>query len=51
MMHNKKNVYDNVFNTVMDVKGKSKENLKAHSDIDIYCDDLIYMSLELGEGN
>jgi hypothetical protein len=36
-MHNEKNVFDNVFYTVMDVKGKTKDNLKARHDLEVYC--------------
>jgi hypothetical protein len=38
IMHNEKNVFDNVFNTIMDVKGKTKDNLKARRDMEVYCD-------------
>jgi hypothetical protein len=37
IMHNKKNMFDNVFNTVIDVKGKIKDNLKARRDLKVYC--------------
>ena len=36
-MHIKKNVFENIFNTVIDVKGKSKDNIKARLDIALYC--------------
>ena len=36
-MHIKKNVFENIFNTVMDVKGKTKDNIKARLDIALYC--------------
>jgi hypothetical protein len=36
-MHNEKNVFDNVFNTIIDVKGKMKDNLKARRDLKVYC--------------
>ena len=36
-MHIEKNVFDNVFNTVMDVKGKTKDNAKARMDLKEYC--------------
>jgi hypothetical protein len=35
IMHNEKNVFDNVFNIVMDVKGKRKDNLKARHDLEM----------------
>ncbi|WJX83272.1 hypothetical protein P8452_65944 [Trifolium repens] len=37
VMHIEKNVFENVFNTVMNVKGKTKDNDKAREDIAIYC--------------
>lgn len=37
VMHIEKNVFDNIFNTVMDVKGKTKDNLKARKDLQLYC--------------
>ncbi|KAG8366059.1 hypothetical protein BUALT_Bualt17G0036600 [Buddleja alternifolia] len=33
VMHIEKNMFDNVFNTVMDVKGKTKDNVKARLDL------------------
>ncbi|XP_021618084.2 uncharacterized protein LOC110619138 [Manihot esculenta] len=32
-----KNVFDNIFYTVMDVNGKSKDNIKARQDLKVYC--------------
>ena len=29
VMHMEKNMFENIFNTVMDVKGKTKDNIKA----------------------
>ena len=37
VMHIEKNVFENIFNTIMDVKGKIKDNIKARLDIDLYC--------------
>lgn len=37
VMHIEKNFFDNIFNTVMDVKGKTKDNEKARKDLQIYC--------------
>jgi hypothetical protein len=37
VMHIEKNVFENIFNTVMDVKGKTKENIKARLDIALFC--------------
>jgi len=36
-MHIEKNVFENIFNTVMDVKGKTKDNIKARLDITLFC--------------
>jgi len=36
-MHVEKNVFDNVFNTVMDIKDKTKDNAKARVDLKEYC--------------
>jgi hypothetical protein len=36
-MHIEKNMFENIFNTVMDVKGKIKDNIKARLDIALYC--------------
>ncbi|XP_039118067.1 uncharacterized protein LOC120253954 isoform X2 [Dioscorea cayenensis subsp. rotundata] len=38
VMHIEKNVFDNVFFTVMDVKGKSKDNINARKDVGVLCD-------------
>ncbi|XP_045831211.1 uncharacterized protein LOC123922548 [Trifolium pratense] len=48
VMHIEKNVFDNVFNTVMDIKGKTKDNLKARMDLKEYCN---RRDLELKEQN
>ncbi|KAG8369231.1 hypothetical protein BUALT_Bualt15G0130100 [Buddleja alternifolia] len=37
VMHIEKNMFDNVFNTVMDVKSKSKDNLNARLDLQSIC--------------
>ncbi|KAG8382825.1 hypothetical protein BUALT_Bualt05G0118600 [Buddleja alternifolia] len=37
VMHIEKNVFDNIFNTVMDVKDKSKDNANARADLELYC--------------
>ena len=36
-MHNEKNVFDNVFNTILNVKGKTKDDLKSRRDIEELC--------------
>ncbi|CAJ2650874.1 unnamed protein product, partial [Trifolium pratense] len=37
VMHIEKNVFENIFNTVMNVKGKTKDNDNARRDIGLYC--------------
>jgi hypothetical protein len=37
VMHIEKNFFDNIFNTVMNVKGKTKDNEKARKDLSRYC--------------
>jgi len=37
IMHIEKNVFENIFNTVMDVKGKTKDNIKARLDVALFC--------------
>jgi hypothetical protein len=36
-MHIEKNVFKNIFNTVMDVKGKTKDNIKSRLDVTLFC--------------
>jgi hypothetical protein len=36
-MHIEKNVFENIFNTIIDVKGKKKDNINARLDIDLFC--------------
>jgi len=36
-MHIEKNLFDNIFNTVMNVTGKTKDNEKARRDLGLYC--------------
>ena len=35
--HIEKNFFDNIFNTVMDIKGNTKDNEKARKDLEVYC--------------
>jgi hypothetical protein len=35
-MHIKKNMFENIFNTMMDVKGKTKNNIKDKMDIPLF---------------
>lgn len=37
VMHTEKNVFENVFNTVIDMKGKTKDNVKSRLDLKLYC--------------
>ena len=37
-MHIEKNVFDNVFNTVMNVKGKMKDTPKTREDLKLICE-------------
>jgi len=37
VMHIEKNVFENIFNTVMDVKGKTNDNIKARLDLALFC--------------
>ena len=36
-MHKENNVFVNIFNTVMDMKGKIKDNIKARMNITLSC--------------
>jgi hypothetical protein len=36
-MHIEKNVFQNIFNIVIDVKGKTKDNIKARLDVALFC--------------
>jgi len=36
IMHIEKNVFENIFNTVIDVKGKTKDNIKARLDLALF---------------
>jgi len=37
-MHIEKNVFANILNMVMDLKGKPKDNIKARMDLALHCD-------------
>ena len=37
VMHIEKNVFENIFNTVMDVKGKTKGSIKARLYLALFC--------------
>jgi len=36
-MHMEKNVFENIFNMIMDVKRKTKDNIKTRMDIALFC--------------
>jgi hypothetical protein len=36
-MHIKKNIFENIFNTIMNMKGKANDNMKAIMDIPLFC--------------
>jgi len=36
-VHIEKNVFENIFNTIMDMKGKTKDNIKVRMDIALFC--------------
>ena len=52
VMHNEKNFFENVFNTVMDVKGKTKDNAQARQDLRKYCrrNELLINPIDSGKG-
>jgi len=35
-MHIEKNVFENIFNTIMDMKGKTKDNIKSRLDVALF---------------
>jgi hypothetical protein len=37
IMHKENNVFVNIFNTVMDMKGKTKDNIKARMNVALFC--------------
>ena len=37
VMHIEKNVFENVFNTIINVEGKNKDNVKAREDLKVLC--------------
>ena len=36
-MHIKNNMFENIFNTTMNVEGKTKDNMKSIMDITLFC--------------
>ena len=49
-MQIKKNVFDNIFNIMMDIKGKSKDNVKVRMDLKEYCKRPKLELLKVGNG-
>ena len=49
-MHIEKNIFDNLFNTITDLKGKSKDNMKARMDLKEYCRRKDLELIDRGEG-
>ena len=37
VIHTKQNVFESIFNTVIDVKGKTKDNMKTRMNIPLFC--------------
>ena len=50
-MQIEKNVFKNIFNTVMDVKGKTKDNIKARLDVALFCNVKIWSWFVMGHGS
>jgi hypothetical protein len=50
-MHIEKNVFENIFNTVMDVKGKTKDNIKARLDVALFCNRKIWSWFVISHGS
>ena len=36
-MHIEKNVFENILKMIMDIKGKTKENIKVRTNITLFC--------------
>ncbi|KAL3643719.1 hypothetical protein CASFOL_014534 [Castilleja foliolosa] len=49
VMHIEKNVFDNIFNTVMNVKGKTKDTFKSRMELNDYCNKPEYAPDEGGK--
>ena len=37
MMHIEKNFFDNIFNTILNIEGRGKDNAKSRADFQLYC--------------
>lgn len=44
-------MFDNIFNIVMDCKGKTKENVNARKDLSIYCNRPNYELIKKSDGS
>ena len=51
IMHIEKNVFDNIFNTILDVKGKTKDNENARKDLSLHCNRRQYELQKGSNGN
>ena len=49
-MYIEKNAFNNFFNTMIDIKGKSKDNIKARMDLREYCKQLELEFVDIGNG-
>ena len=49
-MYIDKNMYDNLFNSMMDIKGKSKDNIMARMDLKEYCKCIELKLMEVDNG-
>ena len=49
-MHIKKNVFNNAFKMVMDIKGKTKDNVRARMDLSELCKHRELELVEKGNG-
>ncbi|KAJ8749973.1 hypothetical protein K2173_013888 [Erythroxylum novogranatense] len=37
VMHIEKNIFDNLFNTIMNIEGRTKDNAKSRADLQLFC--------------
>ncbi|KAJ8770996.1 hypothetical protein K2173_023321 [Erythroxylum novogranatense] len=37
VMHIEKNIFDNLFNTIMNIEGRTKDNAKSRADLQVFC--------------
>jgi hypothetical protein len=50
-MHIENNIFENIFNMVIDIKGKIKDNIKARMDITLFYErmKLVYVGSQVGK--